>query len=65
MIYKVLEHIIQGTIPQDVINNAAYDWAPFSNRTWKDNQEVTLTAEENRRYERILAHFKTMKKVDA
>ena len=65
MVYKVLEHIIQGTIPQEVINNAAYDWAPYSNRTWKDNQEVTLPAEENRRYERILAHFKTMKEIDA
>lgn len=65
MIYKVLEHVIQGTIPQAVINNPAYDWAPFSNRTWKDNQEVTLSAEENRRYERILAHFTAMKEIDA
>lgn len=65
MIYKVLEHIVQGTIPQDVINNAAYDWAPESNRTWQNGKEVTLEPEDSRRYERILAHFKAMKKVDA
>ncbi len=65
MIYKVLEHIVQGTIPQAVINNAAYDWAPASNRTWQNGMEVTLEPEDSRRYERILAHFKAMKKVDA
>lgn len=65
MIYKVLEHIVQGTIPQAVINNAAYDWAPMSNRTWQDGKEVSLESEDSRRYERILAHFKAMKKVDA
>lgn len=64
MIYQVMKHIIAGTIPQDVINNASYDWAPYSNRTWKDGEEVILAAEDTRRYERILAHYKTMKKVD-
>lgn len=65
MVYKVLEHIVLGTIPQAVINNPAYEWAPISNRTWQDGKEVTLEAENSRRYERILAHFKAMKKVDA
>ena len=64
MVYRVMQHIVEGTIPQDVINNASYDWAPYSNRTWKDGKEVTLSAEENRRYERILAHFQAMKKID-
>ena len=64
MIYQVLEHIVKGTIPQAVINNPTYDWAPASNRTWKNGKEVTLEAENNRRYEHILAHFKAMKKID-
>ena len=64
MIYQVMLRIIDGTIPLEVINNASYDWAPYSNRTWKDGAEVTLAAEATRRYERILAHYKTMKKVD-
>ena len=64
MIYQVMLHIISGTIPLDVINNASYDWAPYSNITWKDGNKVVLPAEETRRYERILAHYKTMQKVD-
>lgn len=65
IIYRVMEHIINGTIPQSVINNADYDWAPYSNRTYQNGAEVTLEAENNRRYERILAHFNVMRKVDA
>lgn len=64
MIYRVMEHIIAGTIPQDVINNASYNWEPYSNRTYKNGVEVRTEAENTRRYERILAHFTTMKKVD-
>lgn len=64
MIYQVMLRIIDGTIPLEVINNGAYDWAPYSNLTWKDGAEVTLAAEDTRRYERILAHYKTMLKVD-
>lgn len=64
MIYRVMEHIIAGTIPQGVINDANYEWAPYSNRTWNNGAEVTLPAEDTRRYERILAHFHAMKKVD-
>ena len=65
MIYRVMEHIIAGTIPKDVINNTAYKWNPLNNRTWKDGNEMKLNAEDTRRYERILAHFNAMKKVDA
>ena len=64
MIYQVMLRIIDGTIPLEVINNGAYDWAPYSNLTWKDGAEVTLATEDTRRYERILAHYETMLKVD-
>lgn len=64
MIYRVMEHIVNGTIPKGVINNAGYDWAPFSNRTWKDGEEVRLVPEDTCRYERILAHFRVMLKID-
>lgn len=64
MIYRVMEHIIAGTIPQGVINNANYEWAPYSNRTWNNGTEVTIPVEGTRRYERILAHFHAMRKVD-
>ena len=64
IIYQVMKHIIAGTIPLDVINNTAYDWDPYSNLTWKNGTKVSLASEGTRRYERILAHFNTMKKVD-
>ena len=64
MIYQVMLRIIDGSIPQEVINNTTYQWAPYSNRTWKEGTEVTLAAEDTRRYERILAHYNAMKQVD-
>ena len=64
MIYQVMQRIVDGSIPQAVINNAEYDWAPYSNRTWKAGEEVTLAGEENGRYERILAHYTAMKEAD-
>ena len=54
MIYKIMERIIAQEIPAAVVNNPAYDWAPYSNKTWKDGKEVTLEAEGAVRYQRIL-----------
>lgn len=64
MIYKVMEHIVLQDIPGEVVNNAAYDWAPYSNRTWKDGQELTLAPEGAERYARILDIFHTMLQAD-
>ena len=63
-IYQILCRIIDGSIPQDVINNPKYEWNPTTNATYQDGKEVTLASETDRRYEHILAHFKTMLKVD-
>jgi len=57
MIYKVMERIVCQDIPADAINDPSYDWAPYSNKTWKDGKEVTLEAEGAQRYERILETF--------
>lgn len=64
LIYNVLCRIVDGSIPQAVINSSEYDWNPTTNRTWKDGKEVTLDAENNRRYERIMAHYDAMKRID-
>ena len=64
MVYRVMEHIVNGTIPSAVVNNAAYDWAPMSNRSYADGAEIALDAEDTRRYEHILGHFKAMVKID-
>ncbi len=64
MIYKVMGHIVNQTIPADVINNPAYDWQPGSNKTFKDGEEVTLQPEGDVRYARLLEQFRVGQEVD-
>lgn len=64
MIYKVMERIVCQDIPAAVVNDASYDWAPYSNKTWKDGQEVTPAAEGAERYARILDIFHSMQEAD-
>lgn len=64
MIYKVMEHIACQTIPADVVNNPAYDWAPYSNKTYANGKEVTLAAEGSARYSHILETFKVEQALD-
>ena len=64
MIYQVMQRIVDGSIPQAVVNNAEYDWAPYSNRTWKGQEEVTFAGEENGRYDIIMSHYAAMKAAD-
>lgn len=64
MIYKVMEHIVCQTIPADVVNNAAYDWAPYSNKTYKDGKEVSLEPEGTVRYSHILETYKMEREID-
>lgn len=64
MIYKVMEHIVNQTIPAEVVNNPAYDWAPYSNKTYKDGKEVSLAAENDTRYRHLLEIFRIEQKID-
>ena len=64
MIYKVMERIVDQTIPLDVINNATYDWNPYTNKTYKDGKEIALESEGTRRYQHILDAYKVEKKID-
>ncbi|MCL2728331.1 MAG: hypothetical protein FWD56_08115, partial [Bacteroidales bacterium] len=64
MIYKVMTHIVEQTIPKEVINNPAYDWAPQSNKLYKEGKEVTATPEASRRYAMLLGQFKAALKAD-
>ena len=64
MIYKVMERIVDQTIPLDVINNAEYDWNPYTNKTFKNGKEVELASEGARRYQHILDAYKVEKKID-
>lgn len=64
MIYKVMERIVTQEIPAAVVNNPEYDWAPFSNRVWKDGKEVSLPSEGDVRYGHILNQFHTFQELD-
>ena len=64
MIYRVMERIVTQEIPAAVVNNPAYDWAPYSNRTWKDGKEVSLPAEGDVRYSHILSQFHAFQELD-
>src|SRR5574344_524982 len=58
MIYKVMEHIVNQTIPKEVINNPKYTWNPYSNKIFLEGKEVTAHQEGAERYKYILDQFK-------
>ncbi len=64
MIYRVMERIVTQEIPAAVVNNPSYDWAPGSNRVWKDGAEVSLPAEGTVRYGHILDQFRAFRELD-
>jgi len=57
MIYKVMERIVTQEIPAAVVGDPSYDWAPASNRVWRDGAEVSLPSEGSVRYGHILDQF--------
>ena len=65
MIYKVMTHIVEQTIPQEVINNPACEWAPETNQLYKEGKEVPPTPEGTRRYAVLLDQFTAACKADA
>jgi len=64
MIYQVMERIVTQEIPAAVVNDPAYDWAPSSNRVWKDGKELSLPAEGDVRYSHILNQFHSYQELD-
>ena len=64
MIYKVMEHIINQDIPEVIVNNPEYEWAPFSNKVTKGGAQVDAAAEPDKRYEHIANIFRAMKNID-
>ena len=64
MIYQVMLRIVDQSIPKDVVNNPAYDWAPYSNKAYKDGREVRLHPETDIRYSHILNTFHVEEQID-
>jgi hypothetical protein len=64
MIYTVMKHIIDQSIPQEVINNDKVTWNPETNKVFKDGKEVAATPEPDTRYQHLLNNFHAQKAVD-
>lgn len=64
-VYKVMQRIIDQTIPQSVINSSTYDWNPSSNDVYKDGSKVSLPSEDNTRYKIFLNNFHAMRQLDS
>jgi len=64
MIYKVMLHIVEQTIPEQVINNPEYDWAPYANTITKGGVPEVVKQEGDKRYEVLLEQFKAQKAMD-
>jgi len=64
MIYKVMLHIVEQTIPQQVINNPEYDWSPYPNTITKGGVSEEVKLEGERRYEVLLEQFKAQEAMD-
>lgn len=64
MIYSVMKHIINQSIPEKVINSGDYDWNPIENKTYTEGNEIQLTAEPDTRYQQILNNFNANRAAD-
>lgn len=64
MIYSVMKRIIDQSIPADAINNEKYTWNPGTNVLYNDGKQLTVTPENNKRYEMLLASFRANKALD-
>jgi hypothetical protein len=75
MTQRVMERIVDQTIPEMVVNNPLVDWNPYSNEVWpaaiEDSDqtvpadlEVSSAPEPDTRYEVLLGTFQAMRLVD-
>lgn len=64
MIYDVMKHIINQTIPEAVINSDEYEWNPLLNKAYQDGNEIQLTEEPDTRYQQILNNYHANKAAD-
>ena len=65
MIQKVMERIIDQSIPEVVVNNPNVDWDPYANTvSAADGKQVSNAREPDTRYEVLLGRFKAERMVD-
>ncbi len=65
MIYKVMERIVDQSIPECVISSKDYQWNPYTNVVYKDGAEQSdVTPEPCTRYDWILKAFHDEQAID-
>lgn len=64
MVYRVMQRIIDQSIPEKVVNNGTLSWNPFSNRVFENGIEQPVSSEPDRRYEIFLRNFRAMSSLD-
>ena len=65
MIYRVMLHIVNQTIPASVINNGDIKWNPYQNKVIENGEATNAKAEPDTRYQQIINCFKAMQLEDA
>lgn len=65
IIYKIMQRIIDQTIPEKVINSGDYDWDVDANIITQNGQAVEFKSEPDARYQYLLDNFLTTKAFDA
>lgn len=63
-IYKIMQRIIDQTIPEDIINSNEYKWNPFDNKVLKNHKQVEVAPEPDKRYQMIINNYKALKAAD-
>ncbi len=64
MIYKVMQRIVDQSIPLQVINSDSPTWIPETNELTENGKTITATPEDIRRYEVFLKNFQAMRMLD-
>ncbi|MCK5687517.1 hypothetical protein KAJ27_25510, partial [bacterium] len=64
LIYEVMKRVVNQTIPDLVINNVDYQWAPEENKVYKDGVEGEVCHESDVRYKHLHGLFHSLRKGD-
>ncbi|MBN1594283.1 MAG: hypothetical protein JW941_13655 [Candidatus Coatesbacteria bacterium] len=65
LILKVMKHIVEGTIPREIINNNSITWNPYSNECFgADRNKIQTTPEGERRYDYWFEVFEAQRMQD-
>ncbi|SHF42712.1 hypothetical protein SAMN05444274_105178 [Mariniphaga anaerophila] len=65
IIYRVMQRIIDQSIPEKVINSGDFNWEPYENKVFQNGQVVDAEPELDNRYQQIINNFRAYKDFDS